>query len=136
MILRSFFRSMQSHAEELGIADVQLRLTPLEEVFLNVTRKAELEQAEVSTNIVLSPNNRPKLAIKMFFLQVEGRYELLVLTEENIAIKVPIGADFIKSPNGNFYHIQWIQDENGCLKLQDYRKDSLTAKYLPPGIAK
>ncbi len=57
------------------MGDVQLRLTPLEEVFLNVTRKAELQHAET-----------------------EGRFETLHLVEENIIIKVPIGADFIQSP--------------------------------------
>lgn len=36
----------QAHAQELGVVDVQLRLTPLEEVFLNVARKAELEAAQ------------------------------------------------------------------------------------------
>ena len=39
--------ALQGHAHELGVADVQLRLTPLEEVFLNVSRKAELEHAQV-----------------------------------------------------------------------------------------
>jgi hypothetical protein len=38
---------LQKHAGELLIDDLQLRMTPLEEVFLNVTRKAELENAEV-----------------------------------------------------------------------------------------
>ena len=37
----------QAHKLELGVVDVQLRLTPLEEVFLNVTRKAELAHAQV-----------------------------------------------------------------------------------------
>ena len=31
------------------MADIQLRLTPLEEVFLNVSRKAELEHAQVTS---------------------------------------------------------------------------------------
>ena len=66
---------LQSHAAELGVGDVQLRLTPLEEVFLNVTRKAELQHAEA-----------------------EGRFETLHLLEENVIIKVPVGAEFIQSP--------------------------------------
>jgi hypothetical protein len=31
-------------------------------------------------------------------MQLEGRHETLNLTEEGIALQVPIGADFIKSP--------------------------------------
>lgn len=56
-------------------------------------------------------------------MQAEGHFETLVLVEENIAIKVPIGADFISSPGGFLYHIKWVQDEKGALKLQDYSRD-------------
>jgi hypothetical protein len=42
---------LQAHADSLGVADVQLRLTPLEEVFLTVTRKAELEHAQVGISL-------------------------------------------------------------------------------------
>ena len=31
-------------------------------------------------------------------LQIEGRYETLILAEEGIALKIPVGADFIESP--------------------------------------
>jgi energy-coupling factor transporter ATP-binding protein EcfA2 len=96
---------VKGHANELGVADIQLRLTPLEEVFLNVARKAELQHAEA-----------------------EGRFETLLLTEENIAIKVPIGADFIQSPAGHFYHVKWVQDETGELKMKDYWRDPLNSK--------
>lgn len=77
---------------------MQLRLTPLEEVFLNVTRKAELEHAEVCrSGCNLTPRKRDNLT-HVFHLQAEGRYELLTLTEEGLAIKVPVGAEFISSP--------------------------------------
>ena len=46
MLQRSL--SLQAHSWEMGIADVQLRLTPLEEVFLTISRKAELEHAQVT----------------------------------------------------------------------------------------
>ncbi len=121
---------LQSHSADLGVGDVQLRLTPLEEVFLNVTKKAELKYAEA-----------------------EGRYEMLQLVEENITIKVPIGAEFIQSPSmlnnrectatyylttssnsnagGQFYHVEWVQDDSGSLKLKDYRKDEINSKITP-----
>lgn len=36
---------LQDRQEEFGIADIQLGLTTLEEVFLNIARDAELETA-------------------------------------------------------------------------------------------
>ena len=39
--------TLQARGRELGVADVQLRLAPLEEVFLAVARRAELEHAQV-----------------------------------------------------------------------------------------
>lgn len=98
---------LKAHADSLGVADVQLRLTPLEEVFLTVTRKAELEHAQAS-----------------------GHSETLVIAEENIAIKVPVGADFIQSPAGHLYHIKWVQDETGQLKLHDYHRDPVSSAVL------
>lgn len=31
-------------------------------------------------------------------LQIEGRFETLILAEEGIALKIPVGADYIESP--------------------------------------
>ena len=96
----------QGHAHELGVADVQLRLTPLEEVFLNVSRKAELEHAQVCIWMIAASVVNPELllarhafrAISRILAQAEGRFEMLALVEENVAIKVPVGAEFIQSP--------------------------------------
>jgi ABC-type multidrug transport system ATPase subunit len=78
---------------------VQLRQAPLEEVFLTVTKRAELEAAEQ-----------------------EGRKEVVVL-DEGVVVEVPVGADFIQAPNGDMYHVRWAQDENGALKVLDFWKD-------------
>ena len=92
-------------------------------------------------------------------MQAEGRFEMLALVEENVAIKVPVGADFIQSPGrlpctqatwrlgtnacgapagtdwcsavfptagGFLYHIKWVQDEQGSLKMQDYWRDPVS----------
>ena len=50
--LPALFASLKAHAGRLGVADVQLRLTPLEEVFLTVARKAEHEHAQVCSVVV------------------------------------------------------------------------------------
>lgn len=42
---QKFFEELQDRKEEFGISDIQLGLTTLEEVFLNIAKKAELESA-------------------------------------------------------------------------------------------
>lgn len=111
--LPALFSHLKAHQAAMGVADVQLRLTPLEEVFLNVARKAELEHAQLS-----------------------GHKEALSLAEEGVTVQVPIGAEFIQSPAGHLYHIRWGQDpDTGELKLQDYWRDPLStaAAGVTPG---
>ncbi|EXB20714.1 ABC transporter A family member 2 [Morus notabilis] len=43
VLLSNFFAELQDKESELGIADIQLGQTTLEEVFLNIARRAELE---------------------------------------------------------------------------------------------
>ena len=42
---QKFFGELQDRETEFGIADIQMGLTTLEEVFLNIAKKAELETA-------------------------------------------------------------------------------------------
>lgn len=44
-LIQNFFVELQEREEEFGITDIQLGLTTLEEVFLNIAKKAELESA-------------------------------------------------------------------------------------------
>ncbi|GER49992.1 ABC transporter A family member 2, partial [Striga asiatica] len=44
-LLKNFFGELQDREKEFGISDIQLGLTTLEEVFLNIAKKAELESA-------------------------------------------------------------------------------------------
>jgi hypothetical protein len=82
--------------EVLHIQDVQLRPTPLEEVFMTITKKAELEHAQVRRLSARRFLHSGLTAAK--WLQIEGRFETLILAEEGIALKIPVGADFIESP--------------------------------------
>ena len=43
--MQNFFEALQVRKEKLGIADVQISLTTLDEVFLNIAKQAELESA-------------------------------------------------------------------------------------------
>ncbi|XVF50157.1 hypothetical protein PTKIN_Ptkin04bG0073300 [Pterospermum kingtungense] len=51
-LLTKFFKELQEREEEFGIADIQLGLTTLEEVFLNIARQAELENAAAEGRLV------------------------------------------------------------------------------------
>lgn len=42
---QNFFAELEDRKSEFGIADLQLGLTTLEEVFLNIAKQAELESA-------------------------------------------------------------------------------------------
>lgn len=43
---------LQEREEEFGIGDIQLGLTTLDEVFLNIARQAELESAAAEGRLV------------------------------------------------------------------------------------
>ena len=50
--MQKFFEELQDREDEFGIADIQLGLATLEEVFLNIARKAELESATAEGRLV------------------------------------------------------------------------------------
>lgn len=49
---QNFFAELEDRESEFGISDVQLGLTTLEEVFLNIARQAELETATAEGRLV------------------------------------------------------------------------------------
>jgi hypothetical protein len=49
---QNFFSELQDREEEFGISDIQLGLTTLEEVFLNIAKQAELESATAEGSLV------------------------------------------------------------------------------------
>ena len=82
----------------LGVEDVQLRSATVFNSFMSLIRQVELETAVR-----------------------EGRYELLLVAEEQIALKIPIGSDLVESPSGNLYSLVWSTDpSNGKLTISSY----------------
>ncbi|BBN17980.1 ABC-2 type transport system permease protein [Marchantia polymorpha subsp. ruderalis] len=101
--LTDFFNLLEEEKERLHISDVQISLTTLEEVFLNISKKAELESAAA-----------------------DGRFDVLTLTSGpaiGMCINVPVGAPFVavpgtessETPNGMMVEIYWQQDDTGSL---------------------
>ncbi|CAI8597974.1 unnamed protein product [Vicia faba] len=98
-LLTEFFSELQDREREFGISDIQLGLTTLEEVFLNIAKQAELESATA-----------------------EGSLVTLTLTSGE-SVEVPIGARFVgipgsecsEYPTGFMVEVYWVQDDTGAL---------------------
>ncbi|KAF5459766.1 hypothetical protein F2P56_019686 [Juglans regia] len=103
-LLTKFFEELEDRKEEFGISDIQLGLTTLEEVFLNIARQAELESAAI-----------------------EGRLETLTLTS-GAPVQIPVGARFVgipgteseENPRGIMVEVYWEQDDSGALCISDH----------------
>ncbi|XP_042011440.1 ABC transporter A family member 2-like [Salvia splendens] len=106
-LLKNFFTELQEREKEFGIADIQLGLTTLEEVFLNIAKQAELETAAA-----------------------EGTFATLMLNT-GVSLQVPIGARFIgipgtesaESPRGIMVQVYWQQDDSGSLCISGYSQE-------------
>ncbi|CDP12364.1 unnamed protein product [Coffea canephora] len=113
-LLKNFFAELQEREREFGIADIQLGLTTLEEVFLNIAKQAELETAIA-----------------------EERYETLTLNSGR-SIQVPVGARFIgipgtetaENPGGTMVEVYWNQDDTGGLCISGHSTESP----IPPHV--
>jgi len=80
---------------EFEIHDLQLSLTSLEEVFLEIAKQAELDAAEY-----------------------EGRKEKLQILStrgKKIFASVPVGSKRMELEDGRVLNASWEQDDEGCL---------------------
>ncbi|CAO2206628.1 unnamed protein product [Urochloa humidicola] len=103
-LLTRFFGELQDREGEFGISDIQLGLTTLEEVFLNIAKQAELESSTA-----------------------EGTLVTLNLSS-GATIQIPKGARFVgipgteteEHPRGVMVEVYWDQDENGSLCISGH----------------
>ena len=95
--LASFLRTLQENKSALGITDMQMSLTTLEQVFLLIAREAEKQAAAV-----------------------DGRTVALELTLEGgrvVCIDVPWGVEKgVFSETGEEVEVHWLQDDEGRLQ--------------------
>ncbi|XP_068652265.1 ABC transporter A family member 2-like [Aristolochia californica] len=113
-LLTSFFAELQDREGEFGISDIQLGLTTLEEVFLNIAKKAELEDA-----------------------LAEGRWVPLTL-DSGRSLEIPRGARFIgipgtvttENPQGLMIEVYWEHDEAGALCISGHSSETP----IPPTV--
>ncbi|EOA23155.1 hypothetical protein CARUB_v10016638mg [Capsella rubella] len=114
-LLTGFFAELQDREEEFGISDIQLGLATLEEVFLNIARKAELESAAV-----------------------DGTMVTLDLTSGS-SVEIPVGARFIgipgtetaENPQGIMVEVYWQQDESGSLCISGHSTEMPVPENIP-----
>ncbi|KAJ3683352.1 hypothetical protein LUZ60_013579 [Juncus effusus] len=103
-LLTNFFAELQDRETEFGISDIQLGLTTLEEVFLNIAKQAELETAAAEGNLVtLHLNNGTSLQVPkgVRFMGIPG-------TESS------------ENPRGVMVEVFWEQDETGTLCISGH----------------
>ncbi|XP_062168317.1 ABC transporter A family member 2-like isoform X2 [Alnus glutinosa] len=104
-LLTKFFEELQDRENEFGISDIQLGLTTLEEVFLNIAKQAELESAAA-----------------------EGRLATLTLTSSGASVSIPLGARLVgipgteseENPRGIMVEVYWEQDDSGTLCISGH----------------
>ena len=97
--LPGFLKNLEDQKKDLGINDIQISLTSLEEVFLSIARKAELEAAAA-----------------------EGRNVVEVLIEDGSLLEVELGAEeAIQETTGRRFNVKWVQDEEGSLSVLSWK---------------
>ncbi|EFJ52653.1 hypothetical protein VOLCADRAFT_85850 [Volvox carteri f. nagariensis] len=96
-LLNSFLVELEANRGSLGITDVQLSLTSLEEVFLNIARKAEMEAATAA-----------------------GKSSVTHVMDDGSKLQIPIGAELVANPVTKVtYKVRWGTDEAGRLVILD-----------------
>ncbi|XP_031273582.1 ABC transporter A family member 2-like [Pistacia vera] len=113
-LLTNFFKELQGREREFGIADIQLGLSTLEEVFLNIAKQAELDNAAA-----------------------EGRLVTLNLSS-GASVEIPPGARFVgipgtetaENPRGIMVEVYWQQDDYGALCISGHS----TETPVPPNV--
>uniref|UniRef100_M4D8W8 ABC transporter domain-containing protein n=1 Tax=Brassica campestris TaxID=3711 RepID=M4D8W8_BRACM len=118
---KGFFEELQYRESEFGISDIQLGLATLEEVFLNIARRAELESATA-----------------------EGTVVTLEL-ESGILVEIPVGARFVgipgtenaENPRGMMVEVYWQQDGSGSMCISGHSPEmcipqNVSVLYEPP----
>lgn len=98
--LAGFLAKLEAASPELGICDIQMSLTSLEEVFLNIAKKAELDAAAAEGGGAITN------------IQLESGGILKVLPGQESAVD---------EANGVTYTLTWAQDDTGAISVLDWQ---------------
>lgn len=104
--LAAFMARLERDSEALGVSDIQMSLTSLEEVFLNIAKRAEISAA-TSMNRTME------------------------VTVGDVVMQVPVGEEWVMHPTTRqTYQIKWGQDADGSLAVLE-----AVAASPPGGVA-
>ncbi|CAG9464789.1 unnamed protein product [Pedinophyceae sp. YPF-701] len=96
--------------EQPQVNDVQISMAPLEDVFLAVTRRAELEAAQDAGDMA----DAWLPAVEGVSGDTPGGAAV-----PGTRVRVRVGEERVRGPDGTVYGLTWGQDEMGQLKLHD-----------------
>ncbi|KAB5524858.1 hypothetical protein DKX38_022607 [Salix brachista] len=115
-VLKDFFAELQARQREFNVSDIQLGLATLDEVFLNIAKQAELENAAA-----------------------EGKMVTLDLTSGK-SVQIPVGARFVgvpetnssENPGGIMVEVYWEQDDSGSLCISGHSNEMPVPSNVQP----
>ncbi|KAJ3687336.1 hypothetical protein LUZ61_016500 [Rhynchospora tenuis] len=107
-LLTSFFGELQDREREFGISDIQLGLTTLEEVFLNIAKQAELESSAAEGNLVT--------------LNLSSGTSIQVLKGARF-VGIP-GTASEEHPRGLMVEVFWEADDTGSLCIAGHSSET------------
>ncbi|XP_042499405.1 ABC transporter A family member 2-like [Macadamia integrifolia] len=107
-LLANFFTELQNKEKEFGISDIQLGLTTLEEVFMNIAKQAELESALAEGNLVTLTLN------------------------SGASLEIPKGSRFVEvpetksteNPGGVMVEVYWEEDDSGNIFISGHSSET------------
>ncbi|XP_059299913.1 ABC transporter A family member 2-like isoform X1 [Lycium ferocissimum] len=113
-LLENFFAELDNRKTEFGILSIQIGLTTLEEVFLNIAKKAELEVAaseETIKTLILPSGTTLQVPLGSKYVEIPG-----TISTEN--------------PRGLMVEVYWEQDDHGNLCISGHSDETT----VPPNL--
>ncbi|CAN4100428.1 unnamed protein product [Withania somnifera] len=113
-VLENFFAELDNRKREFGILNIQIGLTTLEEVFLSIAKKAELEVAaseEAIRTLILPSGTTLQVPVGSKYVEIPG-----TISTEN--------------PRGLMVEVYWEQDDHGNLCISGHSDETP----VPPNL--
>lgn len=144
---QDIFEELESRTREFGIRNLQLGLGTLEDVFLNIVKKAELESdadASQDTRTIITLASGASLRVNFFFffcvLVNNYIYIYIYLAYSRMDEQIPVGARYVKipgteseqNPHGRTVEVFWKQDDRSNLCIAKHSEEKPVPSSLQP----
>lgn len=137
---------LQDREKDLGIADIQVSLTTLEDVFLNIAKQAELETAAAEGRLVtLNLTSGASVEVSQIYFTLPifcvmscQDFDYFSCSFLEMTMQIPPGARFVgipgtdsaENPRGIMVEVYWEQDDTGALCISGHSPE----KPIPPHV--